>query len=213
MLCVQYILFSQFWSLHCTPHHTPVWGSVNESQVETQSCRLCRSSSQLFGSWLFFFFLFLQMNISLLPDASVNREAAAVYRVKMNPLLPLDPPPPHPSSSWSLHSKNISTWTNSPQWSVTHRHLQTPSGTTSACWSVTWSGVQLLAFPVFKRSFFFPDVPSVGSAADLQLHSETKLLLRVRAQKTSYLCQTSLFIHPDLEALMFSDTAASLLYT
>lgn len=31
--------------------------------------------------WLFLFWFFLQMNILLLPDASVNREA--VYKVKM----------------------------------------------------------------------------------------------------------------------------------
>lgn len=134
MLCVQYILFSQFWSLHCTPHHTPVWGSVNESQVETQSCRLCRSSSQLFGSWLFWVFFSVFADEYFITAGCLSKQrSSSSLQGEDEPPSPPRPPTTPPLSSWSLHSKNISTWTNSPQWSVTHRHLQTPAEWNNIC--------------------------------------------------------------------------------
>lgn len=62
---------------------------------------MCRSCSQLFG-W------FLQMNILLQLDASVNREAAAVYRVRMKS-----------QCSLALHSKCISTCKYTVEWQRT----------------------------------------------------------------------------------------------
>lgn len=55
------------------------------------------------------------MNILLVPDASVNREAAAVYRVKMS------------QTSLGLHSKCISMCKHTLQYSGTLTHKKTTS--------------------------------------------------------------------------------------
>lgn len=70
---------------------------------------------------------FSQMNILLLPDASVNREAAAVYRVKMKS-----------QSSSGLHSKCISMRKHTLQWSrtLTHKYLQSQKSTSALTDSV-----------------------------------------------------------------------------
>lgn len=64
---------------------------------------------------------FLQMNILSLPDASVNRDAAAVYRAKLKS-----------QTSLGLHSKCRGTWKHTLQWSGTLTQIHADSKTASA---------------------------------------------------------------------------------
>lgn len=111
-------------------------------ESEWKPCMLCRSCSQLFGC-------FLRMNILLLPDASVNREAAAVYRVKMKS-----------HTSLALQSKCISTCKHILHWSGILTQILADSKTTSALIDsvkVMWYWFRLSSLP--QKSFCFHRLP------------------------------------------------------
>lgn len=123
------------------------------------------------------------MNILLVPDASVNREAAAVYRVKMS------------QTSLGLHSKCISMCKHTLQYSgtLTHKNYICTCG---QCWWRCYNIV--LDSNIISLPPVFLCDSSRGWAANLQLQRfqlEKKLLLRFELRKLWVeICVRYLFI-------------------
>ena len=152
-------------------------------------CTYCRRCSKLFGC-------FLQINILLVPDASVNREAAAVFKVKMKS---------QTSPGW--HIKCMSPCKHTLQLSRTINTCRLQICTDKLCYHI--GSDSAICFKVYFSSLQFP----------LCFQWATKLQERQFYRESFYwgLCWKSagrcyLFIHFDLEVQMFP-TQRQLHYT